>query len=771
MMTANTLKGNWGTLLLPVNEDNSIDHVRLSEEIDLLIAAGLDGIYSNGTAGEFHNQVEKEFDIVQMILADKCKTAGMPFQIGASHPSPWISLERVRRGVALQPDAFQIILPDWVTVTEEEQESFLKKIEEAADGIPLVLYNPPHAKQVLNPSDYMRLSRSFPSLIGIKTGAGDASWYREMRSYNPTLSVFVPGHALASGVKMGVASGAYSNVACLHPEGSQRWWQLIQTNIEEALLIQEKILMFFRQCIEPYKQAGYSNPALDKLLAAAGGWGNVGTRLRWPYKWIAQKEVEAVRSVAKRMLPELLGSVMVCVLMLLGMAGLHAEIKLPAVIGNNMVLQRESEVPLWGKARKHTRVTVLTGWDKKLYSVISDTGGAWKVMVKTPGAGGPYTIRCSDGDSLLLQNILIGEVWICSGQSNMEMPVKGFKNQPVLHSTDLLLDAGNPMIRLFRLERGMSRTPVSDCTATGWEGADATSVANFSAVGYQFAKRLQEQLHVPVGMIMPTWGGTVIEAWMDKKSLAEFPGTKIREAGDTAAMTKNEPTVLFNSMINPLLGYGMKGVIWYQGEQNRPNPRQYDKMMAAMVGEWRSLWGRGEWPFYYVQIAPYGYNDKLGPAAPVREAQARAQRLIPNSGMVVSMDAGEERSIHPADKTVVATRLVLWALANTYGRKGLPYASPVLRSTKVDKGGIECSFDNAPNGLTAFGKTLSAFEIAGEDKVFYPAKARITGNGVMVQSDSVKAPVAVRYAWRDWVIGDLFNTEGLPAGPFRTDDW
>ncbi|MDO6431506.1 sialate O-acetylesterase [Flavitalea sp. BT771] len=459
--------------------------------------------------------------------------------------------------------------------------------------------------------------------------------------------------------------------------------------------------------------------------------------------------------------------------LLLLIISLHAfsEISLPSIIASNMVLQQRTDAPLWGKATARSRVSVTTSWDHKTYAFMAGADGSWKVMVKTPAAGGPYKIILSDGKATILDNILIGEVWLCSGQSNMEMPVKGFKNQPILGSTQLLMDAGNPQIRLFRLERALSRTPQSDCKATSWQKADAANIADFSAVGYQYAKILQEKLKVPVGVIMSAWGGTVIEAWMDQAGLKNFPNIKTFAATDTTKITKNEPTVLYNAMIQPLTDYGIKGVIWYQGEQNRSNPEIYDSLLSTMVREWRQLWNRGDWPFYYVQIAPYGYNDKLGPAAPLREAQLKAMARIPHAGMVVSMDAGEQRSIHPADKAVISQRLACWALADTYGRTGIPYASPTYHGMKVERDGIAVSFDHALNGLTSFGKSLAAFEVAGEDKVFHPANAKITGNGVTVWSDSVRMPVAVRYAYKDWVVGDLYNTEGLPAAPFRTDDW
>lgn len=291
-------------MLLPIDEDDTIDWKRLVDEIELLIEAKLDGIYSNGTACEFHNQTEHEFDKVQQILAESCWRKGMPFQIGASHPSPIITLERIKRTVALKPDAFQVILPDWVIVSLEEQIIYLQKIAEVADRIPIVLYNPPHAKTVLNPEGLHQLKKAIPQLIGIKVAGGDAGWYQQMRPYASEMAVFVPGHLLASGVKEGVASGAYSNVACIHPAQSQKWWQSMQSDLESALEVESRILSFFEACITPFKNKGYSNPALDKFLAAVGGWTEIGTRLRWPYKWIPELEVVRVRAQAKEMIPE-----------------------------------------------------------------------------------------------------------------------------------------------------------------------------------------------------------------------------------------------------------------------------------------------------------------------------------------------------------------------------------------------------------------------------------------------------------------------------------
>lgn len=301
-LTANNLKGNWATLLLPVNADDTFNHELLSNEIDMLVAAGVDGIYSNGTAGEFHNQTEAEYDAVNSILAQKCLAADMRFQIGASHPSPVISLERLKRAVELKPDAIQVILPDWVTVTDTELVTYLQRLADTAQGIPLVLYNPPHAKRVLQPKDYQLLKET-PQVIAVKLLSRDKEWAVQMNNYAAHLSIFVPGHFLASGVAAGIASGAYSNVACINPKAAQKWWGMMHTDLPRALQIEQDILKFFAACIAPVQQQGYSNPALDKFLAAVGGWYEIGTRLRWPYKWIPETEVAAARETARQMIP------------------------------------------------------------------------------------------------------------------------------------------------------------------------------------------------------------------------------------------------------------------------------------------------------------------------------------------------------------------------------------------------------------------------------------------------------------------------------------
>lgn len=306
MLNSRNLFGNWGSVLLPVNPDQTIDFTRLREEIDYLVTAGLDGIYSNGTAAEMHNQVEEEFDEIQFLLAEKCRKTNVPFQIGASHPVPVVTLDRIKRLRRLNPGAFQVIFPDWIPLNAEEQVSYLQRLAAVAGGIPLVLYNPPHSKKVLSPAELQWLAQKVPELIGIKVGSGDNSWFEEMRTISTQIAVFIPGHFLASGVHQNVAAGAYSNVACLSPKGAQKWWQLMQEDLTEALLIEARILGFFREVIAPFQKEGYSNPALDKFLVAIGNWCPLGTRLRWPYRWIGESEIEPARKKAKEMLPAFL---------------------------------------------------------------------------------------------------------------------------------------------------------------------------------------------------------------------------------------------------------------------------------------------------------------------------------------------------------------------------------------------------------------------------------------------------------------------------------
>lgn len=390
------------------------------------------------------------------------------------------------------------------------------------------------------------------------------------------------------------------------------------------------------------------------------------------------------------------------------------------------------------------------------------------MQISTPEAGGPYTIRLSDGEKMLLNNVLIGEVWLCSGQSNMEMALRG-NSSPILHSNEIITWADNPRLRLYTVRRATSLSPRSDSESV-WKESTPETARDFSALAFQFGQILQKRLSVPVGIIVSSVGGTMIEAWMSAGSLQPYPEVKIPPSLDTFTNPHREPTALFNGMIAPLAGYGIRGFVWYQGESNRHEPALYERLFPAMVADWRARWGYGELPFYYVQIAPFGSGDPTRSGARLREAQLRASTKIPAAGMVPAIDAGMENDIHPMNKTVLAQRLSYWALGATYGIKGIGYQAPVFSSLKIDGNKAILSFDHAPY-LTSYRKPLTLFEVAGEDKIFHPAKAEINRNTVTVQSDQVAKPVAVRYAFKDWVVGELYNNDNLPASSFRTDDW
>lgn len=302
-MTSAQIRGNWATLLIPFNADQSIDYGCLEEEVDRLISFKVDGIYSNGSAGEFYNQTESEFDRISALLAERCERAGMPFQIGASHMSPVLSRERAIRAAQLKPSAIQVILPDWFVPTLEEDIDFLQELAAGIEPIGLVLYNPPHAKRVLRPEEIGRIKKEVNGLVGVKVCDGDAAWYEQMRTHARDLSVFIPGHHLATGIREG-AHGAYSNVACLNPVVAQRWYEQTRTDLTAALALETRIRQFMEDVMVPYLRRGVSNMAVDKLMAAVGGWCSISPRLRSPYRGVDPDEIHPVREAVRRIIPE-----------------------------------------------------------------------------------------------------------------------------------------------------------------------------------------------------------------------------------------------------------------------------------------------------------------------------------------------------------------------------------------------------------------------------------------------------------------------------------
>lgn len=454
-----------------------------------------------------------------------------------------------------------------------------------------------------------------------------------------------------------------------------------------------------------------------------------------------------------------------------------SKVKLPALFANNMVLQQKDEVAVWGWADEEKSVTVSPSWNEKSYKAKVNKNGKWSVKISTPAAGGPYELVITGNEKITLSNVLIGEVWLCSGQSNMEMPMKGFRGEPVQNSNIDILKAGNDLIRFISVPR-KSTTEAQHDFEGAWKTATPVAVANFSATGYYFGRLLHNVLNnVPVGLIDVTYGGSNIEAWMDKKMLEPYDDISIPAEDNAIKEPNRTPTVLYNGMLNPVIGYSIKGCIWYQGESNADKPDQYELLFPDMVREWRARWGQGDFPFYYAQIAPFDYSVFYPNGAPekansayLRDAQRKSQYKIPNSGMAVLLDVGNKKSIHPSNKKVVGQRLAYWALAKTYGMEGFGYASPDHDQINIQNDtAIVVTFKNIPNGITSYSKEVTAFEIAGSDGEYFPAKAIVRRKSVVLSAPQVKAPVAVRYAFKDYVEGQLFSNEGLPVTSFRAE--
>jgi len=633
-----------------------------------------------------------------------------------------------------------------------------------------------------------------------------------------------------------------------------------------------------------------------------------------------------------------------------------AQVSLPAVIGSHMVLQQKSDVPLWGWSKPGENISITTSWDGNSVKTIAGADGKWMLKVKTPEAGGPYKIEIQGKNKINLEDILIGEVWLCSGQSNMEMPLRGWPNGPIEGSAEAIAAANHPTMRLFTVKRATSFVPVDTCTGK-WLVCTPESAKDFSATGYFFGLHLSEKLNVPVGLVFSSWGGTAAEAWTSNEYISKIPkfttspgicdpqqfyqsaiekynleqqkwlksigfavsdqgpewtqsaasgpgwsdlkvpaewgttpigtftgiveyqltfqvtkgwikkatvielgpidemdvtwlngmligshqnpadwatsrvyeipaGTlkegqnilalrvantsglggingkdkavqirlkKSKSGGHSLAGTwkarkaqsfdklpmmpdcvhcnyPNTPTMLYNGMIKPLIPFAIKGAIWYQGESNRYDGLLYRSIFTGMIENWRHDWNQGDFPFYFVQIAPYTYQDDYSTGL-LREAQEYAMKKLPNTGMAVTMDIGNLKNIHPGNKVDVGNRLANWALAKDYGLINIAYSGPIYQSMQPAADKIIIHFNYASGGLTSFGDELKYFQIAGSDRVFKPAIATINGLSVIVYSPDVKQPVAVRFGWNSTDVTNLFNVLGLPAAPFRTDTW
>lgn len=449
------------------------------------------------------------------------------------------------------------------------------------------------------------------------------------------------------------------------------------------------------------------------------------------------------------------------------------EVKLPAILGNHMVLQQQCTIKLWGHSNRK-QVKIQTSWDRETYQAKTNELGYWEVEARTGEAGGPYTILFNDGDLVELEDIYLGEVWFCSGQSNMEMPVKGFYGQPVLHSMEIIADAhADTPIRLFTVKHNPAHRKQDSYHMSSWVTHEPAQVADFSATAYFFGKQLYNTLRVPIGLIHSSWGGSCIQAWMSSESLQLYPEISQKHLQENSEVKQPHAvaSMLYNGMVYPFRNFKIKGVIWYQGESNRKDPEQYLSLFKTFVQDWRSLFHDKDLPFYYVQIAPYRYEKSDGiTSALLREAQLLALQQTDHVKMAVTMDLGNEDFIHPAQKKEVGQRLAYLALGNTYGKKGIDGESPRFKSMEIKDNKIILSFSQVPFGLTSYSQPLTQFEITEKDGVYHPAQARIVNsNQVEVWNDSVKQPVAVRYAFKNYVKGDLFGANGMPVSSFRTD--
>ncbi|OAV65252.1 hypothetical protein Barb6_02926 [Bacteroidales bacterium Barb6] len=465
--------------------------------------------------------------------------------------------------------------------------------------------------------------------------------------------------------------------------------------------------------------------------------------------------------------------------LLLGINTAEAKVQLPQQIGDHMVLQQQTDANLWGEAAPNASVSIVSSWSDKAYSVKADAAGLWKAAIETPVATFcPQTISISDGEAVTLRDVLIGEVWLCSGQSNMEMPLNGFGHSPVLDANHTIADAGNhPGIRMATIERKGAVIPQAYANGS-WKVSNPENAQWFSAVAYHYALTLQRTLNVPVGIIACAWGGSRVEGWLPKEILATYPDEDLSRAGSKEGTEYMQPMIMYNGLLKPLTNYTIKGFAWYQGCSNVGHETVYAQRLATMVKHWRSLWGLGDIPFYFTEIAPYDYDGGDGDGisgALLREAQVKAQLLIPNSAVISTNDLVkpfESAQIHPANKTDVGQRLAYHALNKTYGYTGIAADAPTYQKMEIGDGKVELYFNHAEDGFTPW-KAIEGFEIAGADRVFHPATAGVNQwkGTVTVFSEEVPDPVAVRYCFRNFRIGNLVGSRNLPVIPFRTDNW
>ena len=440
-----------------------------------------------------------------------------------------------------------------------------------------------------------------------------------------------------------------------------------------------------------------------------------------------------------------------------------AHIRLPQVLASNMVLQQKSDVNFWGWADPGEKVIITTSWNSKKDSVVTDGNGKWKIVVQTPAAGGPYTVSLKGNNQLLLENIMIGEVWICSGQSNMEMNYHWGLPQ----MKEDFKESNNSNIRFFHIPRSTAFHP-QERSEGSWVVSDSINVRSFSAVAWYFGKRLEKELGVPVGLIHASWGGTPAEAWTPAHVIESVQDLK--DAAKRLGSSNHwpvQPGLAYNAMIAPLTSFVIGGAIWYQGESNTHTNSTYHQLFSSMILSWREQWKK-DFPFLYVQLAPYSYGNK-NVGALVREAQEKTLS-VPKTGMVVTTDiGGDTTDIHPRNKRDVGYRLAGIALSDVYGKK-LDSKSIRFHEMKIQGQKVILNFTPG-HRVVQQGRNILGFQIAGSDQVFHEAIAKLAGNEIHVWHDMIKEPVAVRYAFSNTALGNVAGGNGLPLAPFRTDNW
>ncbi len=444
-------------------------------------------------------------------------------------------------------------------------------------------------------------------------------------------------------------------------------------------------------------------------------------------------------------------------------------VKLPGLFMDHMVLQRESQVRVWGWAEPGEAVSVTGSWDGAVTAHgKAQDDGAWEILLKTAQAGGPHTLTVQGTNRTIINDVMLGEVWVCSGQSNMAWNLADLGTQEALND---IINANHDKIRFFTVPLKLAANPAEDCDGS-WHVCAMTTAAEFSAVAYYYGLDLHRLLGVPIGLIASHRRATRAESWTDQKTLTAFPAFSkaLKTLSQTPdALSDQMPSVLFNGMIAPLTKYGIRGVIWYQGESNTDRPIQYKSLFPAMIKAWRAHWNQGDFPFYYVQIAPFQYEASIQSAA-LREAQMRTLKL-PKTGMAVTLDLGERDNIHPSRKRTVSERLVLWAVRDIYGERRTVCQGPRLEAMRFEENQAVLRFYHTYGALTAKGGDLRGFTVAGKDRVFYPARATVQGKILILSNPEVKHPVAARYGWSNWTQANLYNQANLPASSFRTDTW